>query len=215
MSTPYMLLVLPVPSTTLGPLWAQEIVDALTAVDSHDHSSGKGAKIGVSGIDIEGDLPVNNNDVTGVRSVRLQSQASTLSDSSDLGCVYNDSGNLYYNNGAGVPVQLTNGTAIAISGSGAFAVKTPSSYPYTVIAEDAQKVLLIDTSSARTINLPAATTSMFFQVKDINGHCGANNISVVPSGTDTIDNVNATYTCYTDFIAQGFISDGVSNWYAI
>jgi hypothetical protein len=208
-------LLLPVPSTTPGPLWAQEVVDALTLVDAHDHSTGKGAKIGVSGIDIEGDLALNGNDLTMVRSVRLASQSSTLSDPADLGCVYNDGGNLYYNNAAGVPVQLTNGTAIAISGSGAFAVKTPSSYPYTVVSGDAQKVILVDSSTAKTINLPAATTAMFFQVKDINGHAATNNISVVPVGTDTIDTVNSTFAIWTDYACQGFISDGVSNWYAI
>jgi len=208
-------LLLPVPSVTPGPLWAQEEVDAYNLIDAHDHSIGKGAKIGTSGIDIESDLPLNNNDLTTVRSVRFANQPGILTDTPDIGCFFNYGGNIYWNNGAGVAVQITNGPGIAISGSGAFSVKTPPSYPYTVVLADAQSVILVDTSSPRTINLPAATTPMFFQVKDTNGHCADNNISVVPVGTDTIDSINATYLCRTDFICQGFISDGVSNWYAI
>lgn len=43
--TPHMGLTKPDVSTTVGPLWAQEINEDLDTLDSHDHSSGKGAAI--------------------------------------------------------------------------------------------------------------------------------------------------------------------------
>ena len=44
-TTTNMGLVLPTPGERLGPTWATDLNTALTLVDSHDHSSGKGIQI--------------------------------------------------------------------------------------------------------------------------------------------------------------------------
>ena len=45
MATTYMNLTLPTVGTTVGPTWASLLNTAITSIDSHDHSSGKGATI--------------------------------------------------------------------------------------------------------------------------------------------------------------------------
>lgn len=115
MATNSMNLNLPVPETTQGPEWATQLNTQLeTKVAEHDHSSGKGVPVSQAGIAITGDLTMANNDLTHVRSVRLQDQGATLTAVDDVGCVYENGGDLYYNNGAGTPVRITNGNAIDV-----------------------------------------------------------------------------------------------------
>jgi hypothetical protein len=209
--TPNMGITKATPGVTAGPLWAQQLNDAIDTLDAHDHSSGKGKKVTPSGLDITGDLEFNGNDAKELRTTAFESQGGTLS-VADTGALYNVGGNLYWNNGSGAAVQVTSGSAVNNSVTGAFATSTPGAYPYTVVAGDAQKVLLVDTSSARTINLPAATTAVLFAIKDKTGSAASNPISVVRSGGDTIDGSGSTATLDAAYGWWFFVSDGVSNW---
>jgi hypothetical protein len=120
MSTYYMVLDLPVVSATLGPVWASNLNDALTVVDAHDHTSGKGKQVPTAGILINADLVFNNYaasdlELTGYRSVGAALGAGVTSS------VYVVNGDLYYNNGSGQNIKITNGStlnAAAIGGIG-------------------------------------------------------------------------------------------------
>jgi hypothetical protein len=59
--------------------------------------------------------------------------------------------------------------------------------PYTVLVSD--KILLVDTSVARTLNLPAAASSAKRRliVKDATGSAGANNITIDGNASETVD----------------------------
>jgi len=117
MSTPFMSLDLPTVSVTLGPTWASMLNTALTSVDSHDHTTGKGVQVPTAGININADLTYNSvYKATNVKAVGLTSQGSTLS---DQGVISNVGGNLYWNNGSGVAVQITSGTGLNFSSLGA------------------------------------------------------------------------------------------------
>ena len=211
-ATPNLGLARPEPSITTGPQWAQMLNDCLNTIDEHDHTAGRGKPIPAAGLNIDADLDFHNNDATSLRSTRYQLLTGLLSAPDDIGCIYVKDGNLYYNNGSGSSVQITAGTSVLSAVSGAFTATTPGAYPYTVGAGDAQRVLLVDTTATRTINLPLATTAVLFAIKDISGQASTNNISVVPNGTNTIDGVNATKTLNDNFGWTFFISDGVSNW---
>lgn len=200
-------------SETLGPRWAQLINDALNIVDLHDHSSGSGAQVTPAGMLINDDLDMDGNRLLNVLLAGL-SNIGTI-DLTKTGSIQRVGTNLWWVNAAGAAVQITNGTQVVSTGTGALTIGVPGAYPYTVLSSDAQKVLVIDTSAARTINLPAATTSMYVVLKDGGGSAATNNISVVPAGTDTIDGDNATYPIGANNESVGFISDGVSKWYAI
>lgn len=68
-----------------------------------------------------------------------------------------------------------------VQSNDAIAIKTPGAYPYTTIPQDA--LILVDTSSARTITpLASPTTGQRHIIKDNVGSAAANNITVTPSG---------------------------------
>lgn len=210
-TTTNMELELPTVSTTLGPEWASLLNAALQVIDAHDHSSGNGAKVTPAGILINAALDMRTYQINNAGSLGLDLKSAV--DTSDTGSIQLVGGNLWWVNTAGVGVQITSGTSIVSSGSGALSVSAVSTYPYSVVTGDTATVLLIDCSSARTINLPAASNSMYVYVKDSTSQCQTNNMTITPDGSDLIDGNNANYTIDWDDAFVGFISDGVSKWY--
>ena len=104
-------LTVPVPGQTAGPLYAVEVSDDLNIIDVHDHSPGKGNPVPTAGLNINADLPFNDENATTLRSTRFQSQVSPLSVGTDIGALYESGVDLYYNDGNGTQIQITaNGT---------------------------------------------------------------------------------------------------------
>jgi hypothetical protein len=115
MSTTFMGLVLPSVSVTIGPTWASNLNTALTSIDEHDHSSGKGKQVPSGGIGIDGNLSFNSYKITSLKGSNYTSESVTTS---DLRSIYSVNGDLYYNNGSGIAIKLTSGTGINIAGTG-------------------------------------------------------------------------------------------------
>jgi len=119
--TPNMNLVLPVPNVTVGPEWSVALNAALDLVDSHDHTSGKGAPVPISAIDVNTDLNMSGRNIGGVRASRLQNQAAPIASSGlDQRCTYSSGGELYYNDAEGNQVRITNNGSVDVSATGAF-----------------------------------------------------------------------------------------------
>lgn len=120
--TPNMQLDVPDVSTTLGPEWARKINLALgtngAGIDGHNHTAGKGVPIPSAGIAVDAELEFNGFDATLLRSTRYSEQAAALEETTDLGCVYNVGGDLYWNNGDGTAVQITDGATLAATSLG-------------------------------------------------------------------------------------------------
>jgi hypothetical protein len=211
-TTTNMSISLPTVGVTVGPTYAENINDAFDTVDAHDHTSGKGVQVPTAGLNINADLAYGDNAATGVKFVALNSQGSNPGTNKS---VFVDASNdLYYLNNSGTAVQITSGSSIAAVGSGVITYNEPSSFPYSVVTGDAQKVLGIETTTANTLNLPAATNVMAFWIKDITGTAAANNITVSPNGADTIDGA-ASLTLNENSSARMLMSDGVSKWYVL
>lgn len=69
----------------------------------------------------------------------------------------------------------------SVRSNDALKIVTPGAYPYTTVPQDA--VILVDTSSARTITpLASPTTGQRHIIKDNVGSAAANNITITPSG---------------------------------
>lgn len=137
MPTPNMTLTLPVVSVTPGPTYATEINAAFDAVDEHDHTTGKGARVPTAGLDINADLSFDDNDATDVRTVAFSSQGSPLS-LSDVNAVYVSDGDLYFNDGSGTSIQLTaDGTlnAASIGGIGGDYTTSTAALFYTAASK--------------------------------------------------------------------------------
>ena len=116
MATTYLGMTLPSVSITAGPQWATELNAALTVVDEHDHTSGKGQRIVPAAININAELTFNDNPLTDAGYLGMFNNPSPLA-SSILNTMYVSGGELYFNDGAGTALQLTDsGTPVSTNG---------------------------------------------------------------------------------------------------
>ena len=155
--TPNMDLILPDVSETPGPEWATELNTALTAIDSHDHTSGSGLQVPTAGININEALSMNTYDLTRIRSTRYENQAAALGDAGDVGCIYVAGGNMFFNDSSGVQIQLTAGGALnaaSIGGIGGDYSTSSASVYYQSI--DETFYFTSDTNTPATINMGSA-----------------------------------------------------------
>ena len=114
-TTPYMGLTLPDVSITAAPDWATYLNYAFTAVDLHDHTNAMGVTIPIAGLNINAALPMGGFDITSPRSVRLTNHAAALAGATDLGCLFEAGGELYYRDASGNSIQLTASGALNAS----------------------------------------------------------------------------------------------------
>jgi len=179
--TPNMNLNVPIVGVEPGPAWASDINNCFGSVigggiDSHDHSPGKGVQITPAGLNISSDLNFLVNNATGLRSARLS--PGTVNGASDLNAIYvNNAGDLFYINGSGSQVRLTNGGSIAgtagsitglpsgtasaayLSGPGTFQFQSATNTPANL---DAASIILRNqtvSSHSLTLQAPAAMAS--------------------------------------------------------
>lgn len=111
--TPNMSLIVPATGVTAGPQYANDINNSLTIIDQHDHSSGNGVQITPSGLNINSDLTIGSNNLIALRSVRFTAQGAPLALAADLGCLYESGVDLYYNDGSGNQIRITQGGAVS------------------------------------------------------------------------------------------------------
>lgn len=111
--SPNMGLIIPVVGTDPGPDWANNLNASLTTLDGHNHTPGYGVQITPSGLNINADLPLNNNNATLIRTVRFNPQSSTPSNPNDLGCLYESGVDLYYVDGSGNVIRITQSGSVA------------------------------------------------------------------------------------------------------
>ncbi len=115
--TPNMGLLESTPLVTLGPLWAQNIEDSLLLIDAHDHSSGKGLQISPPGLNINSELSFQSQVASNLFSTKYISQGASLP-GTEQRALYAVGNELYFNDGAGTPVQITAGGSVNVSGVG-------------------------------------------------------------------------------------------------
>lgn len=112
-TSPNMNLPIPTVGTDPGPDWSTNVNACLTAVDSHNHSSGQGVQITPSGINVNADFAMNVNNLITARSLRFTAQGSPIALATDLGCLYVSGSDLYYNDEAGNQVRITQGGSVS------------------------------------------------------------------------------------------------------
>ncbi len=105
---------MPVPTVSVdpGPDWATNIDACLSIIDSHTHTAGQGVQITPQAININSDLTFAGNNGTNFRSVRFFPQPGVINGASDLGALYENGVDLYYVDGAGNQVRITQGGSV-------------------------------------------------------------------------------------------------------
>lgn len=216
MATLNMNLSLPTPTVTIGPDWATQLNAALETVDEHDHSSGKGVKITPAGLNINTTLDLQDQDLINVNTFHLVDLSATLTGASYARSIQAVNGNLYFVNNAGNAVQITDGGAIVAAPGGAQSFETQAVTSDIVIgAGDSFVRLAVDTTTARQITLPLASSVVagrLYIILDQTGSARANNITIVPQGADTIQGVAGNFVLRSDKEAVMITGDGSGAW---
>jgi hypothetical protein len=102
-------------------------------------------------------------------------------------------------------------TLIGGGGGGGSTVVTPGAYPHSAANNT---TILVDSSSARTINLPAPTLSARITIKDAGGLAATNNITVARNASEEIEGVAASYLIQGDWASITLTSDG-TDWFIV
>ena len=117
-NSPNMNLPVPTVGQELGPQYAFDIDSCLTLIDSHDHTPGRGVQITPAGLNINVDLPFNNNSATHLLNAVFNTQSTGAT--STLQALSVAPGNetvplqdLWYTDSAGNKVQITSGGQLA------------------------------------------------------------------------------------------------------
>lgn len=214
--TPNMNLDLPTPTVTLGPTWATDLNTALTSIDEHDHSSGKGVKITPAGLNINATLDIQSQSIINVNLTKYDDLSSPLTGASNARTTHVASGDLYFTNNAGTAVQITSGgSVVTVPGSVETVDVQDVTSDLVIGAGDSFVYLTVDTTATRQITLPLASSvaeGRIYLIKDKSGNANTNNITIVTQGSDTVD--GSTSTLLTSNYSTSFIvGDGVSAWY--
>lgn len=215
-STANMNLTLPVPSERSGPDYAVDINTAISTIDSHDHSTGKGVKVTPAGLDMTTDLDMQGNNLNDVRTVRFENQSAALNSSSDVCTPYFYLGDLWVNNGAGTAVQVTSGsTVLAAAATPNIWESTSITANLTIQASDDFVLINCNNSTAITITLPSAAgvaNGRFYIITDAIGNSATYNITLSPNGSNQINGSTSSRTLASAYGTWMIRSDGTSKW---
>jgi len=205
-------LTLPTVSVTLGPTWATQLNTALETIQSHDHTSGKGARIVPSAMNINANLTFNGWAATNLDYAALVDQSASLVPPL---LVYAQAGDLYWNNGSGVPVQITDGGSVITTPANTLVLEYTAVAVDTIIgAGDSYVVYDVTTTSDREITLPLASSvaaGRMYVIKDASGLSETNPLTLSASGADEIDGA-ASQELTSDYGSWFVVGDGVSKW---
>ena len=131
MTTTNMSLNEPSVGTTAGPTWATEVNENFTTIDQHDHTSGKGVQLTTSALNINADLEFNGNAATELKRLTIDSSATG---SGTNYSVYQSGGNLFWYNGSGQAVQITDGSAVKTTGGSISGMSSDAAVQFSVNA---------------------------------------------------------------------------------
>lgn len=209
-------IVIPIPGAEPGPLYADDVSDALLTVAHLTHTGPEnqdGYQIPSAGLNINADLSFQSHNLVDLRSTRYTVQSSPLNGPGDRAAVYFSGVDLYANDANGIPVRITGGGALNVTVSNNYVPKSITSN-YTIQPTDGYEFFYINTTANRLITLPLANNvpkGRFFIFKDITGTAFTHNVTINCSGADRIDGASS-YVMKGAYSAICLVGDGVAAW---
>ncbi len=164
--SPNMQLPIPGVGSESGPDYAIDVNNCLIIVDTHDHTPGYGVQITPEGLNINSTLSFGSNDATDLRTVRFTVQGATLPGASDIGCLYEVGVDLYYNDGNGNQIRMTQSGGVAGTPGSISSLVAPASASYSsatqtfIFQSDALTPANIDGASYILRNLVASSKGL-------------------------------------------------------
>lgn len=158
--SPNMDLPIPIVGQEPGPDWASDINACLTLLDAHDHTPGSGVQITTQALDINADLTMNVNMLTSIKALVLSPNAATPA----VNMIYEDGVDLYFMDGDGNPVRITQSGAVAGTPGSIANLVAPASATYVganstfVWESDVGVAADMDFGSAKLRNLTPNST---------------------------------------------------------
>ena len=153
----YMSLPVPDVGQEPGPQYASDVNSCFTIVDQHSHLPGSGVLIVSDAININADLPFNDNNLTGARALRFQAQPSPIPATGlDLGELYEAGVDLWYNDGAGNQIRLTASGAVAGTPGSISNLTPPASASYSAISE----TFIFNSAATTPANIQGASINL-------------------------------------------------------
>lgn len=130
-TSPYMSLPVPVVGVDPGPQFALDVNSCMIIIDQHDHTPGHGVLITPGAMNINSDLTFNDNNLTFARAIRFQSQSIPIPPSGlDIGELYEAGVDLYFNDGAGNQIRITQSGGVVGSPGSITGLTPPASASY-------------------------------------------------------------------------------------
>ncbi len=124
-TSPNMSMQIPIVGVTPAPDWASLIVSCFNVIDAHDHTTGAGLPITPGAININSALTFGGNNATALRAARFSAQVSAIAATgAELNEIYVAGVDLYYNDGAGNQIRITQSGSV--SGSAGTITGLPS-----------------------------------------------------------------------------------------
>ncbi len=124
---------LPVPQVGVepGPQYADDVNNSLNIIDAHNHTPGSGVQVPSTGININADLPFGNKNLTTLRACRYTPQGSPLALAADLNETYVSGVDLYYNDGNGNQIRITQSGGVVGTPGSISGLVSPASATYS------------------------------------------------------------------------------------
>lgn len=156
-----MSLIIPTVGQEPAPTWAEDLNTSLSLIDAHDHTSGNGAPVPSSGLNINADLTFNGASATQVTSVVFAPKLAPLT---TLGSIYESGVDLYYTDGNGNQIRLTQSGSISGASGNITGLVSPAAASYVagsktfVWQADTNKAANLDAASIilRKLNVPSS-----------------------------------------------------------
>lgn len=147
--SPNMNLPVPVVDREPGPDYAIDMNNSLNIIDQHNHSPGSGVQITPQGLNINSALTLQNNFLTNSGGMTFTAQISQPANNT----IYESGTDLYYVDGLGNNVRITQSGAVAGT-PGSIGSLTP---PATVTYNSASKTFVFQSNTNVAANIDAAS----------------------------------------------------------
>lgn len=147
--SPNMSLIVPGVGSEAGPTYAQDINNDLNILDAHTHTPGSGVQITPAALNINSALTLNSNFLNSIAGLTLTAQGSTPVNNT----IYESGVDLYYVDGNGNNVRITQSGGVAGSPGSISNLTSPASASYV----SSSKTFVWQSNTAIAANLDAAS----------------------------------------------------------